>query len=474
MKYIGQLMLAFLTVVLSTVFVVSILFSFFFSQSNRQDMYSQMENSARSVLSMALNDDADGLSTQRVKQSEEILNGRGIRLTVYDLKNYEMAQHSYSRINSKILKQIKNTNNSYRHTEVVKKATYLNSYFELKTTKGKAIGFVHLASSQSANNTMSNPIRGQLLFAGLISMIIALIISLFMARGFSKKISTLRAATQQIINHNYSVRVPENRIDEIGELGIDINSMTRSLSRQQKEIKEQEERRKTFLSNASHEMRTPLTVLSGFLEAFENNLIKPADHQKYFLMMHNEVNRLTRLVKDNLDFERLRSSKMTLDIEPFNAYDVIDNVINQLKARAEAKQNALNLYAKKKTIILADQDRFTQLAINLITNAIQFTKNGHINVFLEKIENGVQFKVSDTGIGMSDKDKKNIFERYYKADPSRSKTEGESGLGMSIVKEIVEAHKGKIEVESQLGKGTTMIITLNDDAIKKLQMKNNA
>jgi signal transduction histidine kinase len=447
-------------VVLSTVFVVSILFSVFYDQTDRQESFSQMENRSRAVVAMTLDANTFKFDTARFKQARNILLDQNIDTTIYNKDGEEIYPNKIDKLSTKIKNAVKKRGTSYRETVSPDRKLLLTSFYRLVLKNGKSVGYLKVSTAQNSNNPFEHPLRGQLVFAGLIAGVISFIIALAMSRNFSSKITQLQTATQKVARRDYSIKVPENKVDEIGALGHDINVMTRSLKRQQKDILDQEERRKTFMANASHEMRTPLTVLSGFLEAFENDLIKEEDEPEYILKMHNEVNRLTRLVKDNLDFERLRSAKKSISIENFNASDNIRNVVDLLGARANEKEDKLKLIVPDGITLDADEDRLTQLAINLITNSIQFTKKGTITIELSQDDEYTKLRVSDTGIGMEQKDLDNIFERYYKADKSRTKTEGESGLGMAIVKEIVDLHKGKIDISSKPGKGTTTVISI--------------
>ena len=134
-----------------------------------------------------------------------------------------------------------------------------------------------------------------------------------------------------------------------------------------------------------------------------------------------------------------------------------------MESKAEQVNDQLILETKQPVEVYADYDRFVQIMVNILQNAIQFTENGTITVSLEKGYLETIIKISDTGIGMSEEQLKNIWDRYYKADPSRkNKKFGESGLGLSIVEQLVKLHKGQIQVESELGKGTTFIISLPD------------
>ena len=278
-----------------------------------------------------------------------------------------------------------------------------------------------------------------------------------------KRINRLRNATKEVTNGNFDVQLPVHDKDEFDELADDFNKMTNSLKESQAEIEEQENRRRQFMADASHEMRTPLTTINGLLEGLEYNAIPENQRDNAIKLMKNETERLIRLVNENLDYEKIRTNQISMVIKKFNGTETLENIVAQLEAKAEAAGDALVLNAEPDIEIYADYDRFVQIMVNIIQNAIQFTENGAITISLEKGYLETIIKIQDTGIGMSEQQMKSIWDRYYKVDPSRKNTKyGESGLGLPIVQQLVRLHKGKLEVESELGKGTTFTVKLPD------------
>ena len=195
------------------------------------------------------------------------------------------------------------------------------------------------------------------------------------------------------------------------------------------------------------------------------NAIPENQKEKAIKLMQNETSRLIRLVNENLDYEKIRTNQITILLQEFNATEAVGTLLSQLEGKAEASGDHLILQTKEPITVYADYDRFVQVMVNLIQNAIQFTKDGTITVAISKLEKATEVKISDTGIGMSEDQVKNIWDRYYKADPSRKNTKyGESGLGLSIVDELVRLHNGTIEVDSKLEKGTTFTVVFPDKA----------
>ncbi|MEG0078776.1 sensor histidine kinase, partial [Enterococcus sp.] len=180
-------------------------------------------------------------------------------------------------------------------------------------------------------------------------------------------------------------------------------------------------------------------------------------------LMKNETERLISLVKENLDYEKIRTNQISIVVKKFNGTEALKNILTQLDAKAEAAGDTLHFDVTEPIEVYADYDRFVQIVVNIIQNAIQFTQDGDIYVNLKKGYLETIVEIKDTGIGMSPEQQRNIWDRYYKADPSRKNRKfGESGLGLPIVQQLVRLHKGSIKVDSQLNEGTKFIITFPD------------
>lgn len=238
------------------------------------------------------------------------------------------------------------------------------------------------------------------------------------------------------------------------------------LGKQQHEIKflknkivAQRDEEVAMLSNASHEMRTPLTTIAGIAEGLQYGVISPDEQQHSYDLIKEEADRLTRLIKSTLSYERLRQQQLDNRPEQFSVVSVIRRQIEQLTKQAESVGDEIQDLTEQDVIVYADPDQVAQILTNILANAIQFTTNGIITVAVDEIAGQAHIVISDTGIGMTEDQLGKIWQRYYKADPSRTKR-GESGLGMAIVKQLVSANHGEIKVSSKLGIGTTFEILL--------------
>ena len=326
----------------------------------------------------------------------------------------------------------------------------------------KMIAVVSIATFVSVVEENMHQLKINLAIAFLIATLAALLISYLLARSITKKIDQLRTATRQVAKGNYHVKVPVNGKDEVDDLARSFNQMTTALRESDQEIRRQEERRRKFLADAAHEMRTPLTTINGLLEGLRYDAIPKEDWNHSIELMQNDTQRLIRLVNDNLDYEKIRTNQISMDRKLFDCSAVLTNLKEQLNKRAAEKEDRIQLDVPAGLLVYADYDRFVQIMFNVIQNAIQFTSNGLIKISARRVERGCEFKISDNGIGMTNDQVKNIWERFYKADQSRSNQYGESGLGLPIVHELVNLHGGKVTVESKPKKGTTFTIFLPD------------
>jgi signal transduction histidine kinase len=265
-------------------------------------------------------------------------------------------------------------------------------------------------------------------------------------------------ATRQISGGDYSVRLEENRTDELGDLSRDFNSMASQLQEASEKLTRFEARRQQFMSDVSHELRTPLTSIRGIMEGFRNNLVAPGEQAKYYSIIEKETFRLIRLINELMDMERIRTNMIQLDQQWHRAQDILEVVSESLDVLASEKQLKLEVECGDNVRLYGDYDRLMQITINLVKNAIQFSDFGTVRLKAEEQQSYTLIEISDQGRGMTRSQIEQMWERFYKADPSRVKDKSETGLGLSIVKQLVEAHGGMIEVLSEPGIGTKIAL----------------
>lgn len=229
------------------------------------------------------------------------------------------------------------------------------------------------------------------------------------------------------------------------------------------ELRKLERMRSEFIANVSHELRTPLSAIKGFVETLLDGAINDKNSNIKFLNIINEhVMRLDRLINDILDLSKIETKAIKLKKEIISIKDIIDKVVSLLKSKADEKEIKVNIdISENLPQVKIDKEKIMQVFFNLLDNAIKFNINkGQITISARMLEDKIKIDISDTGIGIPEKDSGRIFERFYRVDKGRSRELGGTGLGLSIVKHIVELHEGTVSVESKLNKGSKFSFTL--------------
>ncbi len=327
-------------------------------------------------------------------------------------------------------------------------------YFE----NNQLAGGVLLASPVSGVSEMIAELNKTLITTVLVALAIALLLSLWLSKLHVSRIQRMRKATSMISEGHYDVNLPESNFDEFGDLAHDFNKMAAKLQQSNEEIDRLENRRRQFMADVSHEMRTPLTTIAGIIEGLRNNMIEEGQREKGIRLASDETKRLMRLVNENLDYEKIRSNQVVLTKEEIEADELLEIIQEQLYLQAKEKGDSIVINTNPCDIIYGDMDRLIQILMNIVKNAIQFTDNGIISLTSYAEADHMVITVEDDGAGIDVEEIDMIWRRFYKADLSRGS--GQFGLGLSIVKQLVTLHDGEIQVESEKGQGTRFIIRL--------------
>jgi two-component system phosphate regulon sensor histidine kinase PhoR len=227
------------------------------------------------------------------------------------------------------------------------------------------------------------------------------------------------------------------------------------------QIRKLEKMRSDFVSNVSHELKTPLTSIKGFVDTLKGGALENKETALRFLeIIDIESDRLYRLINDILLLSEIETMEREPDKTEVHINEIVDEVVEMLALKASDKNLMLKKRIEGDFYINANADRIKQMFINLVDNAIKYTEVGEVEVSLEAEGSWIKTTVSDTGIGFDEKYKERLFERFYRVDKGRSRSYGGTGLGLSIVKHIVLLYKGKISVDSTPGKGTRFEILL--------------
>lgn len=262
-------------------------------------------------------------------------------------------------------------------------------------------------------------------------------------------------ALERIARGDFSVRL-ENEFQDnqmVSKLASSVNKMAL-------ELDQMENTRQEFISNVSHEIQSPLTSIRGFAQALENDELSLDERHHYLGIIENESTRLSRITEDLLKLASLEADKTRFEPKSYRLDRQIRSLILACEPQWTDKHIGMHVSLDEITIH-ADEDLLSQVWSNLIHNSIKFTpEGGKVHVELHQQNGVIKFKITDTGLGISQEDQERVFERFYKADKSRTRSNGGSGLGLSIAKKIIDMHKGMIEVESQVDAGTAFTVSL--------------
>lgn len=297
-----------------------------------------------------------------------------------------------------------------------------------------------------------NTLNKLLIGVGIFSLMFALALGVFMAKRISTPISKAVSAAQMIAKGYFGDRVSEkSNTKEINHLTTTVNDLAETLEKQ-------ELLRKRMSQDVAHELRTPLATLQSHMEAMIDGIWKP-DNER-LKSCHEEILRINRMVGDLEKLSKYESENLILDKTNFEIVELTTRIINNFESDFIKKGLTIGLFGEKEKVF-ADKDKMSQVLINLISNAIKYTpEGGSVEVNIKGAEDITEISIKDTGKGIPEEDLHFIFERFYRADKSRNRLTGGSGIGLTIAKAIVDAHKGKIIVQSKLDVGTEFIVSL--------------
>lgn len=323
----------------------------------------------------------------------------------------------------------------------------------LKNQNGTILGIIRYVTALD----IADSIIGQWLMISIIIIVIIVgfifILSLTFSKSIINPIKEISKASKMIAKGQFEERIEKQYNDEIGELAETINYMAGEIAKVQ-DLKNE------FISSISHELRTPLTSIKGWGETiltggFENQ----AETEQGIKIIVKEANRLTKMVEELLDFSKLESGRIILQLDRTDVKKELEEVVYLFEAKTKKKNIEMNYYSEESCIskTLADKNRLRQVFINILDNAIKFTKTGkRIFVKIYEDETCINIEIKDEGIGISEEEIKRVGEKFYKVNSNKPG----SGLGLAISNEIIKFHGGGLNFESDIGKGTTVVISL--------------
>lgn len=460
-KYIYQQFFSHISIIIVAFLILSLLFAHYVENLVYENKAEELISYGKAILSDI---DQSPISTEQIiNQYSSVLIARKMSFSMFDTDGhlYSVAKHGPA-----IKLSSSEWNKITKGQTIIVKSDFKRFGQEGVTfvvlpylDQGRFVGGILLTSPISGSSDMIHQINQFLLYTIFIAFAVSFFLSWLLSRIHVNRIKRLREATSLVSAGNYHVNVHSSNFDEIGELANDFNHMVDKINTSMEEIESLENRRRQFMADVSHEMRTPLTTISGVIEGLKNDMIPEEDKERGINLVNQEAKRLIRLVNENLDYDKIRSNQIQLFREDIQLLEILEIIQEQLSILAEEKNDQILVDVAPDIFVNADYDRLIQILINITKNSIQFTSDGTIWLRGRKQENETIIEVEDTGIGIDPKDVENIWHRFYKADISRtSNPYGEFGLGLSIVKQLVLLHNGEIDVFSEEGIGTKFII----------------
>ncbi len=333
-------------------------------------------------------------------------------------------------------------------SDVLSVLSPINSDFRIR---GYVVMHYEISEIRESRDRLLNIYYMALGIMFVLSLVILIVFTIVVYRPLKK----ITKATEEYADGNLTHKIEVNKDDEIGHLAASLNYMASELSKG-------EDNQKQFIANVSHDFRSPLTSIKGYIEAMEDGTIPPEMSGKYLKIVLNETERLTKLTNSLLSLNNLNTRGMHLDISDFDINAVIKNTAATFEGTCKQKRIRFNLVlCGEELYVSADMGKIQQVLYNLIDNAIKFSDaNSDIKLETSEKNDTVFVSVKDSGIGIPKESQKLVFDRFYKTDLSRGKDKKGTGLGLAITKEIINAHHENINVISTVGVGTEFIFTL--------------
>ena len=279
-----------------------------------------------------------------------------------------------------------------------------------------------------------------LIGASIAAFVLALILSVLMMRRLLNPLARMTGTAQRIAEGDYTGEVPVVSRDEVGRLSEAFNRMSASL-------RHTEQLRKKMVIDVAHELRTPITNIKGYLEALADNVVTPS--RETLLLLQEETLRLANLVEDIMRLARADAARADLHRVEIEAHSAITQLLDAFRPQLKARRISVNVDLKERDIRLsADPEKFSQVVRNLLQNALQYTPSGGaLTISIERAPEETLFVFANTRGELEDRDLPFIFERFYRGEKSRSREHGGAGIGLAIVKELIEAHGGHVGAE---------------------------
>lgn len=351
-------------------------------------------------------------------------------------------------VNNAMLK--KNSDSAYLRIKNPDESKDVLAYGALLSAKNKAPMIVYIFSPLWPLSSTISILTNQLVYVTFISLLVACLLSFYLSIRITRPIRTITRSAERLSNGEYGIIFRGGHYTEI-------NNLADTLTRASIELEKSDMMQKDLIANVSHDLRTPLTMIKSYAEMIRdlsgNNPDKREQHLKVII---DETDRLNSLVGDLLSISRMQSGKMVLQRSDFNLTDAVESIVNTYKIMEMEEGYTLNFNCRVDFTVNGDEEKIKQVISNLFTNAVKFAgEDKTVTVTLKRRGKVVVCRIEDHGSGIIPEELDHIWERYYRASSNMVRPAQGSGLGLSIVKEILTLHKSDFGVDSTVGKGTT-------------------
>lgn len=299
----------------------------------------------------------------------------------------------------------------------------------------------------------------------LILVLTALSLCAWTYGGIMAPLNQLREATKKIKEGNLDFTIEKSGIVEIGELCEDFEEMRQRLKQTNEEKMTFDKENRELISNISHDLKTPITAVKGYVEGIIDGVADtPEKMDRYIRTIYTKANEMDRLINELTFYSKIDTNRIPYTFNKINIRDYFEDCVDDLTVELESENVALNYfnYLEEDVIVIADAEQLKRVINNIISNSLKYMnkEKGVVNIRLRDVGDFIQIEIEDNGKGISQKDLANIFDRFYRTDASRNSSKGGSGIGLSIVKKIMEDHGGQVWATSKENTGTTMYLAL--------------
>lgn len=452
-----KLTLSYIFVVLISVFMISVVTNLLLDKHFKEYIIENQERKSREIVFQVSQQyrmdgtwDKEGIESICINALKQ-----GMIIKVVDPSDnvvWDARLHDNHQCEQMLAQMERNMSSRYPNWE----GKYVENVYPVSNKLGNAgkitIGYYGPFYFNDSDLAFINTINRIITGIGAFSLILSFLVGSVMAKRLSTPISRVITTARMISKGYFGDRITEKfNTKETAQLTETINNLAETLENQ-------ESLRKRLTADVAHELRTPLATLQSHMEAMIDGIWEP-DTQR-LKSCHEEIMRINRLVGDLEKLARYESENLILTRTSFDVSELINNIIQNFENDFASKGIGIS-FSGEKEIVHADKDKISQVIVNLLSNALKYTpKGGAVEVMVKGEDDLTEIYVRDNGKGISPEDLPYIFERFYRADKSRNRMTGGAGIGLTITKAIVEAHKGKIEIKSKVDEGTEFVITL--------------